>query len=147
MSPTGGLHALGLLAGGLGLFLLHMAMMTVGLKLAAGPALHQIPAGATKTRWLALGSHVLVTAMVQSPCKNPRARAGTSGAFRSDRSSVLTCRKQRQVACHSKLKTWPLEGVVLTSLSFATAARATRSAPQGSAQHTPARPLSWKGRS
>lgn len=61
-----GLAAAGLLAGGLGLFLLGMAMMTDGLKLAAGPALHRILAGATRTRWHALGSGVLVTAMVQS---------------------------------------------------------------------------------
>jgi phosphate:Na+ symporter len=66
MSPMGGLNALGLLAGGLGLFLLGMTMMSDGLKLAAGPALHRILAGATQTRWHALGSGVLVTAMVQS---------------------------------------------------------------------------------
>ncbi len=57
---------LGLLLGGLGLFLLGMGMMTNGLKLAAGPALHQILRGATRTRWHALGSGVLVTALVQS---------------------------------------------------------------------------------
>lgn len=60
------LSALGLLVGGLGLFLLGMTLMTDGLKLAAGPALHRILAGATRTRWHALGSGVLVTAMVQS---------------------------------------------------------------------------------
>lgn len=54
------------LAGGLGLFLLGMSMMTDGLKLAAGPALERILAGATRTRWHALGSGVLVTALVQS---------------------------------------------------------------------------------
>lgn len=54
------------LAGGLGLFLLGMSMMTDGLKLAAGPALQRILAGATRTRWHALGSGVLVTALVQS---------------------------------------------------------------------------------
>lgn len=59
-------HAISLLAGGLGLFLLGMAMMTDGLKLAAGPALHHILTRATRTRWHALGSGVLVTAMVQS---------------------------------------------------------------------------------
>ena len=128
MSPMGGLHAL-------------------GLKLAAGPALHQIPAGATKTRWHALGSGVLVTAMVQSPCKNPRAWARASGPLRPDGSSVLTCCKQHPVGCHSKLRIWPLEGVVLTSLNFVTAARATRSAPKGTARHTPARPRSRKDRS
>jgi phosphate:Na+ symporter len=54
------------LAGGLGLFLLGMSMMTDGLKLAAGPALERILAGATRTRWHALGSGVMVTAVVQS---------------------------------------------------------------------------------
>lgn len=54
------------LAGGLGLFLLGMGLMTDGLKLAAGPALHHILANATRTRWQALGSGALVTAMVQS---------------------------------------------------------------------------------
>lgn len=59
-------QSLGLLVGGLGLFLLGMAMMTDGLKLAAGPALHNILSKATRTRWQALGSGILVTAMVQS---------------------------------------------------------------------------------
>lgn len=54
------------LAGGLGLFLLGMSMMTDGLRLAAGPALERILAGATRTRWHALGSGMLVTALVQS---------------------------------------------------------------------------------
>lgn len=54
------------LVGGLGLFLLGMTMMTDGLKLAAGPALERILAGATRTRWHALGSGMLVTALVQS---------------------------------------------------------------------------------
>lgn len=54
------------LAGGLGLFLLGMTMMTDGLKLAAGPALERILAGATRTRWHALGSGMLVTALVQA---------------------------------------------------------------------------------
>lgn len=60
------LPALSTLAGGLGLFLLGMGMMTDGLKLAAGPALHRILAGATRTRAHALGSGMLVTALVQS---------------------------------------------------------------------------------
>ena len=60
------LSLIGPLVGGLGLFLLGMGMMTDGLKLAAGPALHRILAGATRTRWHALGSGVLVTALVQS---------------------------------------------------------------------------------
>jgi phosphate:Na+ symporter len=54
------------LAGGLGMFLLGMSMMSEGLKLAAGSALERILAGATRTRWHALGSGVLVTAIVQS---------------------------------------------------------------------------------
>jgi phosphate:Na+ symporter len=58
--------SLGLLAGGLGLFLIGMGMMTDGLKLVAGPALHNILTKATRTRWHALGTGVLVTAMVQS---------------------------------------------------------------------------------
>ena len=60
------LQTLSTLAGGIGLFLLGMAMMTEGLRLAAGPALERILAGATRTRWHALGSGVLVTALVQS---------------------------------------------------------------------------------
>ncbi|WP_332743273.1 Na/Pi cotransporter family protein [Hydrogenophaga sp.] len=59
-------QTLSLVAGGLGLFLLGMGMMTDGLKQAAGPALHRILAGATRTRLHALGSGLLVTAMVQS---------------------------------------------------------------------------------
>lgn len=55
-----------MLLGGIGLFLLGMGLMTDGLKLAAGPALHRILAAATRTRWHGLGSGVLVTAMVQS---------------------------------------------------------------------------------
>lgn len=57
---------LGTMAGGLGLFLLGMGLMTDGLKLAAGPALHRILSGATRTRVHALGSGLLVTALVQS---------------------------------------------------------------------------------
>lgn len=60
------LPTLGTMAGGLGLFLLGMGLMTDGLKLAAGAALHRILAGATRTRWHALGSGILVTALVQS---------------------------------------------------------------------------------
>ena len=54
------------LFGGVGVFLLGMTMMTDGLKLAAGPALERILAAATRTRWHALASGVLVTAVVQS---------------------------------------------------------------------------------
>lgn len=60
------LGPLSLLAGGLGLFLLGMGMMTDGLKLAAGAGLQRILRTATHTRWQALGSGVLVTALVQS---------------------------------------------------------------------------------
>lgn len=60
------LALLGPLGGGLGLFLLGMGMMTDGLKLAAGPALQRILVAATRTRWHALGSGMLVTALVQS---------------------------------------------------------------------------------
>lgn len=60
------LATLGLTAGGLGLFLLGMGLMTDGLKLAAGPALHHILRGATSTRMHALGSGMMVTALVQS---------------------------------------------------------------------------------
>ena len=60
------LQTLGVMAGGLGLFLLGMGLMTDGLKLAAGPALHRILAAATRTRAHALGSGMLVTALVQS---------------------------------------------------------------------------------
>lgn len=61
-----GWNILASVAGGLGLFLLGMTMMTDGLRLAAGPALERILASATRTRWHALGSGVLITSMVQS---------------------------------------------------------------------------------
>jgi len=54
------------LAGGVGLFLLGMGLMTDGLKLAAGPALERILALSTRTRLRGLGSGILVTALVQS---------------------------------------------------------------------------------
>ena len=57
---------LGGLAGGVGLFLLGMGMMTDGLKLAAGPALERVLAESTKTRWRGLTSGIMVTALVQS---------------------------------------------------------------------------------
>jgi phosphate:Na+ symporter len=60
------LQGFGELLGGLGLFLIGMSLMTGGLKLAAGPALHRILVGATRTRAHALGSGILVTALVQS---------------------------------------------------------------------------------
>ncbi len=64
--PSTFLDLIGPLAGGLGLFLLGMGMMSDGLRLAAGPALQRILGAATHTRWHALGSGVLVTALVQS---------------------------------------------------------------------------------
>jgi len=61
-----GLAAFGTLAGGIGLFLLGMALMTEGLKLAAGAALERILASSTRTRMRGLAAGVLVTALVQS---------------------------------------------------------------------------------
>lgn len=58
--------AVSILAGGVGIFLIGMSMMSDGLKLAAGPALERILAGATRTRWQAFASGVLVTAITQS---------------------------------------------------------------------------------
>jgi len=60
------LALIGGLAGGVGLFLLGMSLMTDGLKLAAGPALERILANSTKTRLRGLASGVLLTALVQS---------------------------------------------------------------------------------
>jgi len=54
------------LAGGVGLFLLGMWLMTDGLKLAAGPALERVLANSTKTRLRGLASGIMVTAFVQS---------------------------------------------------------------------------------
>ncbi|MDP1692525.1 MAG: Na/Pi symporter [Burkholderiaceae bacterium] len=59
-------HPLGALVGGIGLFLLGMWLMTEGLRLAAGAALREVLARSTRTRWRALGSGVMLTAMVQS---------------------------------------------------------------------------------
>jgi len=53
-------------AGGIGLFLLGMTLMTEGLRLAAGPALERILAQSAGTRLRALASGTLVTAVVQS---------------------------------------------------------------------------------
>ncbi len=64
--PLNLVDLIGPLVGGLGLFLLGMGMMTDGLRMAAGPALKRILAAATRTRWHALGSGFLVTAMVQA---------------------------------------------------------------------------------
>lgn len=56
----------GAIAGGVGLFLLGMGMMTDGLKLAAGPTLERILARSTQTRLHGLVFGVVVTALVQS---------------------------------------------------------------------------------
>ena len=57
---------LGPLLGGVGLFLLGMGMMTDGLKVAAGPALENVLARSTRTRWHGLATGALITAAVQS---------------------------------------------------------------------------------
>lgn len=59
-------QSLATLLGGIGLFVLGMSLMTEGLKQGAGPALQRILATSTRTRWHALGSGVLITALVQS---------------------------------------------------------------------------------
>lgn len=56
----------GALAGGIGLFLLGMWLMTDGLRLAAGSAMRGILARSTATRWRALASGFGLTALVQS---------------------------------------------------------------------------------
>ncbi|MCV6590202.1 MAG: Na/Pi symporter [Marinobacterium sp.] len=57
---------LGELAGGLGLFLLGMHLMTSGLRSAAGPTLKNILNAATESRLRGLASGTLITALVQS---------------------------------------------------------------------------------
>ncbi len=59
-------HQFGTVFGGIGLFLLGMWLMTEGLRLAAGPALREVLARSTRTRWRALGSGIMLTAVVQS---------------------------------------------------------------------------------
>jgi phosphate:Na+ symporter len=53
-------------AGGIGLFLLGMRLMSDGLKVAAGSALHDLLAAATRNRLRGLASGMLITALVQS---------------------------------------------------------------------------------
>jgi phosphate:Na+ symporter len=53
-------------AGGIGLFLLGMRLMSDGLKIAAGPALRELLASATRSRARGFASGVLITALVQS---------------------------------------------------------------------------------
>lgn len=60
------LHHWSLLAGGVGLFLLGMGLMTDGLRQAAGTALKDILARSTRTRARALASGFAATALVQS---------------------------------------------------------------------------------
>ncbi|MBY4678534.1 Na/Pi cotransporter family protein [Marinobacterium arenosum] len=60
------LSRLGELAGGLGLFLLGMHLMTNGLRSAAGPTLKRILNAATESRLRGLASGTLITALVQS---------------------------------------------------------------------------------
>lgn len=57
---------IGTFAGGIGLFLLGMHLLTEGLKAAAGGALKDILARATGTRFRALASGALITGLVQS---------------------------------------------------------------------------------
>jgi len=66
VSTTGWLSAAGGLAGGVGLFLLGMWLMTEGLKQSAGPQLQQILARATSSPARGLATGVLLTAVVQS---------------------------------------------------------------------------------
>lgn len=54
------------IAGGIGLFLLGMRLMTEGLRIAAGRALRRILARGTATRMRALLSGILITSLVQS---------------------------------------------------------------------------------
>lgn len=60
------LVGLGTLAGGLGLFLLGVSMITDGLKLAAGGALRDILGRSTRTTWLGIRSGFLLSSLVQS---------------------------------------------------------------------------------
>lgn len=53
-------------AGGVGLFLLGMRLMSDGLKVAAGPALRTLLVAATRSPWRGVGSGVLITSLVQS---------------------------------------------------------------------------------
>ena len=57
---------IGNLAGGIGLFLLGMRLLTDGLRLAAGLALRNILARSTRTTLRGVTSGALITALVQS---------------------------------------------------------------------------------
>lgn len=60
------LGAIIVFAGGVGLLLLGMRLMTDGLQVAAGPGLRELLARGTRTRVHALGSGLAITAVVQS---------------------------------------------------------------------------------
>lgn len=60
------LVSLGTLAGGLGLFLLGVSMITDGLKLAAGAALRDILGRSTRTTWTGIRSGFMLSSLVQS---------------------------------------------------------------------------------
>ncbi|MBM4228649.1 MAG: Na/Pi cotransporter family protein [Gammaproteobacteria bacterium] len=60
------LNTWGILLGGVGLFLLGMNLLTSGLRTAAGPALENLLAQSTRTRWRGLMAGAVVTALVQS---------------------------------------------------------------------------------
>lgn len=64
--PTETLILIGTLAGGLGLFLIAVGMITQGLKVAAGRQLRGILQHWTGTRLRSIGSGVLITALAQS---------------------------------------------------------------------------------
>lgn len=57
---------IGMLAGGVGLFLLGMRLMTDGLKYAAGSSLRRILAESTRTPWHGIFSGAFLTSLVQS---------------------------------------------------------------------------------
>lgn len=62
-SPT---QAIASLAGGVGLFLLGMHLLTEGLKFAAGAALEDLLEDWTSTRLRGLAAGILITTLVQS---------------------------------------------------------------------------------
>lgn len=74
------LTALGTLAGGLGLFLLGVSMITDGLKLAAGSALRDILGRSTRTTMRGILSGFMLTGMVQSSSAVTMATIGFANA-------------------------------------------------------------------
>lgn len=60
------LLTLGMLAGGLGLFLLGVSMITDGLRLAVGSRLRNVLARSTRTTWHGVASGFVLTGLVQS---------------------------------------------------------------------------------